>query len=960
MALFGMVFALGGVEAAAQPALDTVVWTPESATVEIDASEGVWTQGGQAIAEAFTVTWTGKTGGPAEGVSHTISASVGDAEDDFTVTFDTAIPTYAAGVAVTYTAPSPADPTKDILDTETSGYTPVATGAISTVTERDVRPMISDIDNMTFEKGKEIEAFQLPDATGNAGTGFTYIVSDLPDGLLFDDNGIDDASSTAAEREDDRMVSGTPTMVTDGDQIVTYTVRDGSTPPDSSSVRFTITVTDKPARPEAPVVTPTMNTSGSLDVMWTEPAPNNSAIFDYEVQHREVDTERWMMHTADLGTRTSATFSGLTDGTEYEFQVRARNDVDWSEWSMSGKNTPMASTAAPAAPDRPTVVAGGRGELVVSWTAPATNGSTITGYDVQYWIEGQDRRQRDDVPGITTTLDRLGDSMEYNVRVRANSNNGDSPWSEARAGTTAAAPAAPSTTLADITEIDVSAAEERRIGGVERRHLHELNDRDSTVTVKVEWTVAQLREIYAGSATPGPVHVALVAVPVNDSASWLSPAEVGNQLGQDLPDNFEWVSINIPKKPAASARDRDTVPAMGTMSLTLLQDDDAEDEAFRLTVGRGSQGVSLEARRSELETDIIVIDDDETQKIVVERSSSGTVYEGDDVEFEVSAKPELVNLQIDVRFDLTDEKGAAVSSRVVGLSPASDSIGAGDDEIKVTIELEENDGNRDNDVLMFDAVVVSRNRDDIEIEYPKDSDHAVTVVDVHRLPPLTVMPGSADLMEGKKLELTLTVDRNPKETRAIDPEMSQYTTEALSIAVTPSGAAASNYALSATTIAVDEYKHKAGQDWMQTVSVTVEALPDEDVEADSMLMLDFVVNGTKAENGPSDTMADAQATLTLQDATETLVSVGDNAYEVIQGVLGTPPTLMTGASSELMGANLFDYDAAAVSIAYATSVEGGAVTASTSGGTVTIMAVSAGEAKVTITATATPNASSLV
>ena len=125
-------------------------------------------------------------------------------------------------------------------------------------------------------------------------------------------------------------------------------------------------------------------------------------------------------------------------------------------------------------------------------------------------------------------------------------------------------------------------------------------------------------------------------------------------------------------------------------------------------------------------------------------------------------------------------------------------------------------------------------------------------------------------------------------------------------------------------------------------------------------MLDFVVNGTEAANGPSDSDVDGQASVTIQDATETLISVRDNAYDVIQETLGTPPTLMTGTSAELMGANLFDYDSSAVSVAYATSVEGAAVTASASGGTVTIMAASAGEAKVMITATATPNGSSLV
>ena len=129
------------------------------------------------------------------------------------------------------------------------------------------------------------------------------------------------------------------------------------------------------------------------------------------------------------------------------------------------------------------------------------------------------------------------------------------------------------------------------------------------------------------------------------------------------------------------------------------------------------------------------------------------------------------------------------------------------------------------------------------------------------------------------------------------------------------------------------------------------------------LTLDFEVNGTVAANGPrpdGDTYSVAQAVLTIQDATTTLVSVRDNAYDVIQAALGEPPMVGVGMSGELMGANLFDYDATAVSVVYATSVEGGAVTASVNGGAVTVMGVSAGEAKVTITATATPNASSLV
>ena len=235
-----------------------------------------------------------------------------------------------------------------------------------------------------------------------------------------------------------------------------------------------------------------------------------------------------------------------------------------------------------------------------------------------------------------------------------------------------------------------------------------------------------------------------------------------------------------------------------------------------------------------------------------------------------------------------------------------------------------------------------------------------TVVDVHKLPPLAVSPMSATVMEGGKRELTLTVDRNPADTIAYNTELLEYTSEALSIAVTPSGdASASDYSI-ARTVAVAAHDKKAP--WTQSVKVTIEAEEDEDIDAET-LMLDFVVNGTVAANGPRPAGApasDAQAELTIQDATATLVSVRDNAYDVIKDALGEPPMVGVGMSDELMGVNLFDYDATAVSVVYATSVEGGAVTASVSGGAVTIMGVSAGDAKVTITATATPNASSLV
>ena len=167
--------------------------------------------------------------------------------------------------------------------------------------------------------------------------------------------------------------------------------------------------------------------------------------------------------------------------------------------------------------------------------------------------------------------------------------------------------------------------------------------------------------------------------------------------------------------------------------------------------------------------------------------------------------------------------------------------------------------------------------------------------------------------------------------------------------------------LSESTVTIPE--RKTGS-FTQTMDITVKASPDEDIDMET-LVLDFVVNGTESDNGPprpDDAPAyDAQLSLTIEDATAALVSVKADAYETIQAALGDSSHAVPGACrASSWGATLFMYDATAVSVSYGTSVEGGAVTAAASGGTVTIMGVMAGEAKVTITATATPTSSSLV
>ena len=526
-------------------------------------------------------------------------------------------------------------------------------------------------------------------------------------------------------------------------------------------------------------------------------------------------------------------------------------------------------------------------------------------------------------------------------------------------------------TTGRVTAFSIDGAEKRVIDGVEWMEVDEGGI--TTADIEVTWTHLQLTTLWDGVPTggkPDPAHgyIQLWSV-ISPNPAWLSPAEINQNPGDsffgglDVVFATRQVVVDIPAAPKKDPFSTvATVTAKGSTSVSFPHDVDAEEEAFLFAVS--------ESRNENIGSGNFAvrhfINDDEVQgvKLAID-AKRGTIYEGkEDVKFTATPDPPREDLPLEVRYDLTNVQGQSVSSQDYTINRSIGTIPVGrEGKHEVTVNLDPNDGNRTDDDLTMHVEVVSYGLDTGAFDDIKKDDQSFTVMDVHKLPKLSVIPESATLMEGNQLELTLTVDRNPRETRAVDPETSQYTTEALSIAVDGSGASG-EYSLSETAVAVAKYEHKAGSNWMQSVKVTVEALSDEDVEEDSMLMLGFVVNGTVPANGPrpdDEPAYDAQAALTIQDDTTTLVSVRDDAYENIQAALGTPPMLTTGMSAELMGADLFDYDPNAVSVAYAVPpVDGSAVTASASGGTITVIAASAGEAKVTITATATPKSSSLV
>jgi hypothetical protein len=100
-------------------------------------------------------------------------------------------------------------------------------------------------------------------------------------------------------------------------------------------------------------------TAGSDDVRldWSAPADGGAPIGDYVVEYRTASTGTWVTFTDGIGTVTTATVTGLSTGTAYDFRVRALN--------AAGEGPSAATTATPSFPAPSLVVPPGAGANLV-------------------------------------------------------------------------------------------------------------------------------------------------------------------------------------------------------------------------------------------------------------------------------------------------------------------------------------------------------------------------------------------------------------------------------------------------------------------------------------------------------------------------------------------------------------------------------------------------------------------
>jgi titin len=199
-----------------------------------------------------------------------------------------------------------------------------------------------------------------------------------------------------------------------------------------------------PATPAAPIAT---GGNQQASLTWTAPFDSGSAITDYEIEYSSNNGVNWTTFPDGASTATSATVTGLTNGTAYVFRVAARNLNGLSSYSPASAPavTPLAPASAPAI----TTAVAGDSQATLTWTTPTDNGgSGISDYIVQFRTDVVGSSWQTFNDGVTTgtsaTVIGLTNGISYRFRVAAVTGFGTGNFSvESNAVTPLAAPAAP-------------------------------------------------------------------------------------------------------------------------------------------------------------------------------------------------------------------------------------------------------------------------------------------------------------------------------------------------------------------------------------------------------------------------------------------------------------------------------------------------------------------------------------
>lgn len=184
-----------------------------------------------------------------------------------------------------------------------------------------------------------------------------------------------------------RSLSYTPTRPGPFVDTVSYTVSDGRG--GTAVGRVTVSVAAAPApvvrKPSAPRIGKPTAVPAGVRLSWAAPVDDGgAAITGYRVTAYRGTT--WVRSVVVSGRTTTATVSGLTNGTAYRLVVEALNSAGYGPRSVVATATPRTT---PGAPTVRSVTAQTKA-VAVQWAKPASDGGTpVTGYTVKVYSGGK-------------------------------------------------------------------------------------------------------------------------------------------------------------------------------------------------------------------------------------------------------------------------------------------------------------------------------------------------------------------------------------------------------------------------------------------------------------------------------------------------------------------------------------------------------------------------------------------
>ena len=208
---------------------------------------------------------------------------------------------------------------------------------------------------------------------------------------------------------------------------------------------YTSALSDTPRTvPSAPSSPTAARGNQQITFTWTAPGNGGAAITDYLIEYKEASSSTWLLYSDSVSTSTSQVFTGLTNGTSYNFRVSAVNSEGTGSVSSTATQTPSTVPGVPTS----FAVVPTNGGVQLSWALPIDNGgAAVSGYFLQYKLSSSSSWWDLADNGGSTSRDQggLSNGTSYDFRVLARNVAGNGSYSELVTATPRTTPDVPLT-----------------------------------------------------------------------------------------------------------------------------------------------------------------------------------------------------------------------------------------------------------------------------------------------------------------------------------------------------------------------------------------------------------------------------------------------------------------------------------------------------------------------------------